>query len=138
MANAFTIPDSNGNPATTVSATGVETTGILEVGGASYLQGAAHLNGGTNTAGASTASTPTISTGSSTQLSTVQDTMLYANITTAATFSLAIGLLSSSLTTIVTSATATTKTLFTVRVPAVWFVKSTFTSADVTWTAVTC
>ena len=95
------------------------------------------VNGGTDTSGSASASTPSISSTVAMQPSTSQDVMLYANVTTASTFALAIGPTSTPATTVVGSHTAAIG-LIAVRVPKGWYVKSTFTSADVTWTAVTC
>ena len=116
--------------------------GNWTVAGTGYMAainvyGLASFNSGTSTSGTATASTPSLSTTVAAQINTTQDVMLYANITTAATFSLAIGPTSTPATTVVGSHTAAIG-LISVRVPAGWYVKSTFTSADVTWTAVTC
>lgn len=93
--------------------------------------------GGTDTSETAAASTPSLVSGTAAQVSTVQDVMLYCNVKTASTFSLAIGPTSAPATTVAASGTAGVG-LVAVRVPRGWYVKSTFTSADVTWTAVTC
>ena len=111
--------------------TGTGTIGPIE----SY--GLASFNSGTDTSGTATASTPSLSTGVAAQINTSQDVMLYADIHTSSTFSLAIGPTSTPATTIMSSAT-TAIGLQSVRVPMGWYVESTFTSAAVTWTAVTC
>jgi len=108
------------------------------VSGAKTFSSVVAHSAGTNTSGTATASTPSLTSGTAAQINTTQDVMLYASVTTAATFSLAIGPTSTPATTIVASATDVAHTLFTVRVPAGWYVKSTFTSGDITWTAVTC
>lgn len=119
------------------------TTGEISIAGTAYLNsglyagGLAQLTAGSDTSGTATASTPAISTGTAVQISTAQDVMLYANIKTASTFSLAIGATSTPATTVVASGTAAIG-LVSVRVPKSWYVQSTFTGADVTWTAVTC
>lgn len=97
------------------------------------------FDAGTDTSATATASTPSLTSGTATQLSTTQDVVLYCNIKTTSTFSLAIGPASSAADAIVASASFTAPHLVGgVRVPRGWYVKSTFTSADVTWTAVTC
>jgi hypothetical protein len=111
--------------------------GNFQAAGASYLNGVANLYGGSSTSVTAAASTPSLSTGVAAQINTSQDVLLYADVHTASVFSLAIGPTSTPATTIVTSATNAIG-LVSVRVPAGWYVKSTFTSADVTWTAVTC
>jgi hypothetical protein len=117
--------------------------GASLAGTATLLNGAVQsvlpVNGGTDTSGTATASTPTFTSGTAKQLSTVQDVMLYVNTHTAtATFSLAMGPTSSAANTIVASATAPITNLYSVLVPKGWYVKMTFTSADVTFTQVTC
>lgn len=116
------------------------TTGEWSVTGIGYMGtinvfGLAGFNSGTDTSGTATASTPSLSTGAAAQVNTSQDVMLYANVTTASTFSLAIGPTSTPATTVVASHTAAIG-LISVRLPKGWYVKSTFTS--VTWTAITC
>ena len=105
-------------------------------GNASTAGVQAHV-GGTDTSGGATASTPSLSTTVAAQLNTTRDVMLYCNITTAATFALSIGSTSSVTTAVVASHTAAIG-LISVRIPKAWYVKATFTSADVTFTQVTC
>lgn len=94
--------------------------------------------GGSSTLGTAVASAPSLASGSAAQLNATQDVMLYANCTAAATFSLSIGPTSAASTAVVASHTAAAGQTYTVRVPASWYVKSTFTSADVTWTMIPC
>ena len=119
-------------------------TGAVSVAGTTYVSNidvygtlVIESGAGTSTAGTATATTPSLSTTVAAQVNTAQDVILYANIKTASTFSLAIGATNVPGTTIVASGTAGVG-LISVRVPAAWYVKSTFASADVTWTAVTC
>lgn len=123
-----------------ISALGTTTNNELDDGsGDMFINGVIHEGAGTNTSATAAASTPTISTGTAVQINTTQDVMLYCNIKTTSTFSLAIGPTSTPATTVVTSASFTAPHLIGgIRIPAGWFVKSTFTSGDVTWTAVTC
>lgn len=83
------------------------------------------------------ASTPALTSGTAAQLSATQDVMLYCNVTTASTFALSIGPTSTPATAVVGSHTAAIG-LIAVRVPKSWYVKATFTPADVTFTQVTC
>ena len=92
---------------------------------------------GTDTSGTAAASTPSLSTGTAAQLSTTQDVMLYCNVKVASTFALSIGSTSAASTAIVASATAGVGCI-SVRIPKGWYVKVTFTSADVVFTQVTC
>jgi hypothetical protein len=97
------------------------------------------FSAGTDTSATATASTPSLTSGTAAQLSTTQDTILYCNIKTTSTFALAIGPTSSAADTIITSASFTAPHLIGgIRIPKGWYVKATFTSADVAWTAVTC
>lgn len=95
--------------------------------------------GGTDTSGTATASTPTFTSGTAKQLSTVQDVMLYIDVTVATNLTLAIGSTSSVTTTVFSSATAAIG-LVSVRVPKGWYVKltSTGTFANFTYKQVTC
>ena len=95
-------------------------------------------SGGSATGAFATGSTPAMTSATAVQVNTANDVMLYANIGTAAIFSLAMGPTTAATTTIVNSATAVTNALYSVRVPSAWYVNSTFTGADLTWTAVTC
>jgi hypothetical protein len=94
---------------------------------------------GTDTSGTAVASTPSLTSGTAAQLSTTQDVKLYCNIKTTSTFSLAIGPTSSPATTVVASASFTAPQLVGgIRIPKGWYVKATFTSADVVFTQVSC
>lgn len=99
--------------------------------------GVAAHTAGTDTSSTATASTPSLTSGTAARINTTQDVMLYCNIKVASTFSLKIGPTSTPATTVVASATAGVG-LISVRIPKGWYVQSTFTSADVAWTAVTC
>jgi hypothetical protein len=106
----------------------------------SQITGFANVIGftaGTDTSGTATASTPALTSGTAAQLSTVQDCMLYCDVKVASTFALSAGPTSSPATAIVASATAGVGCI-SVRVPKGWYVKATFTSADVVFTQVTC
>jgi hypothetical protein len=100
--------------------------------------GLATFNYGTDTAPTATYSNPTISTGSAVQINTNQDVILYADITTASSFTMTISPNNSTYYTLFANATAVAHSLQSYRIPAGWYVKATFTSADVTWSAVTC
>jgi hypothetical protein len=75
--------------------------------------------------------TPAFANGTASQLSdTNRDYMVYLTVGTAGTaFSIAIGPTSGVTTTIVPSSTATTGEVYTVRLPAGWFLKWTATTA---------
>lgn len=92
--------------------------------------------GGSNSSPQCTITTPSISSGTAVTINTDQDVVLYADVKVSSTFSFAMGPTSAAANTIVTSATSAVG-LYTFLVPGGWFVKSTFTSADVTWTAQT-
>lgn len=110
----------------------------LSVDSTAIFYAVAGHTAGTDTSGTATASTPSLTTATAAQVSTTQDVMLYCNIKITSTFSLAIGPTATPATTVVASASFTAPDLISVRVPKGWYVKSTFTSGDVTWTAVTC
>lgn len=102
-------------------------------------KGVASSKGGWDSSGSAVASTPSLTSTVAAQLSTTQDVMLYINTHTAtATLAVAIGPTSTPANTIVASATAPITSLYSIRVPKGWYVKATFTSADVTFTQVTC
>lgn len=113
------------------------TTGEMSIAGALYANSVLYIGSGSSTVYTATASTPSLTSATAAQINTTQDVLLYANIKVASTFSLAIGPTATPATTVFASATAAIG-LISVRIPASWYVKSTFTSADVTWTAVTC
>lgn len=92
---------------------------------------------GTNTSSGATASTPTFVSGTAKTLSTTNDVMLYMDITTAASLTIAIGPSSTPANTLQSSVTGAVG-LESVRVPAGWYVKLTGTMADITFTQVTC
>jgi hypothetical protein len=94
-------------------------------------------NGGTSTAGTATVTTPTFVSTTARQLSTTQDSMLYINITTAASLAVAIGADNTTANTI-QSAESSALGVITLRIPAGWWVKLTGTMADLAITAVTC
>jgi hypothetical protein len=125
-----TLDDGSGN--STVA-------GTLTVTGAATHTGVVHQNGGTDTSNAAAASTPSLTTATAAQLSVTQDVMLYCNIITTSTFSLAIGPTSTPANTIVASASFTAPHLIGgILVPKGWYVKAAFTSADVVFKQVTC
>ena len=141
-ASVLQVSDSNGDQDLRVQDNGVVETlkNTLDdgSGNASFIGVTAH-EAGTDTSAGATASTPTFTSGTAKQLSTTQDVMLYINTHTAtATLAVAIGPTSTPANTIVASATAPITNLYSIRVPKGWYVKVTFTSADVTFTQVTC
>lgn len=97
----------------------------------------ATFNGGTSTAGGAVATTPTFVSGTAQQLSTTKDVMLYLDITTAASLTIAIGPTSTPANTL-QSAVIGGIGLESVRVPAGWYVKLTGTMGDIVFTQVTC
>jgi hypothetical protein len=107
--------------------------------GNATVAGVSHLNGGTDTSGTATASTPSLVSGTAAQLSTTQDVMLYIDVTVATNLTLAIGSTSSVTTTVFSSATAAIG-LITLRIPKGWFVKATSTGTftNFTFKQVTC
>ena len=113
--------------------------GNFQSGGQAFMNGVVNIYTGTSTQFGAATSTPTISTGVAVQIDTTVDVMLYADITTSNTFAWTMGSTSAGTgVSIVASHTAAAGSAYCARVPAGWYVKSTFTSADVTWTAVTC
>jgi hypothetical protein len=100
--------------------------------------GVSHLSGGTDTSGIAAATIPSISSGSATTINTTQDVMLYADVKTASSFTFQMGAVSpGTATTLFANATAAVG-MMSVRVPKGWYVNATFTTADITWTAITC
>lgn len=109
----------------------------------------AAADAGRGTAG-SMADTPTISdtsgatmsavtfvSATAKQVNTTQDTMLYINITTSATFALALGPDNTTANALVASGSAAVG-LLTVRVPQGWYVKVTGTVSDFTAKQLPC
>ena len=96
------------------------------------------LASGSNTASAAAVTTPTL--GAAAQLAqTAADSMLYIVIGTAGTaLTIAIGPTSGVADVLVNSVAATSGTMYTVRLPAGWFVKVTATTATWTTTAIVC
>ena len=111
--------------------------------GPATFAGLASHNGGTDTSGGATASTPTFASGTAKQLSATRDVMLYIFCTTAVTSittALGIGATSAASTAVVPSASMSIPVgaMWSVRVPKGWFVKFTGTVADFAFTQVTC
>jgi hypothetical protein len=103
------------------------------------VQSVLAVKAGTDTSGTATASTPSLTSTVAAQLSTTQDVMLYISTKTAgATLAVSIGSTSSVTTTPVASHTSPLGEFIALRIPKGWFVKLTYTSADVTLTQVTC
>jgi hypothetical protein len=93
------------------------------------------VNSGTNTASAASVTTPTL--GAAAKLSSTNDLLLYIVIGTAGTaFTIAIGPTSGVANTIVNSVTATSGTMYTVRLPAGWYIAVSGTTATWTTTAI--
>lgn len=128
------------------------TTSVLETAPANHLNdgsGNAQLAGGlifmgavgSNTAapagGANIAVPMTISTGVAMQPNTGTDMMVYLAVTTSSVVAIQIGATSTPNVTIFPSATAAIG-MISFRVPKGWWLKSTFTAVDVTWTAIPC
>jgi hypothetical protein len=115
---------------------------ILSVSGAAFLAALtvtapAVLNGGTDTSGTATASSPSFVSGTAQQLSTSQDVTLYIAVQTSAALAVAIGPTSTPANTIMPSRSYALG-MATVHVPKGWYVEITGTIADLTITAVTC
>jgi hypothetical protein len=103
------------------------------------LQSVLATAAGTDTSGVAAVTNPSLTSGTAAQLSTTHDTMFYILVTTTSTVALTFGSTSSATTTLVTSGSRTAPlTLGGFRIPKGWFVKATFTSADVTLIAVPC
>jgi hypothetical protein len=102
------------------------------------VTGIATLNGGTNTAGAATVTTPTL--GAAAQLAqTTKDSMLYITVTTAGTLTIAIGPTSGVANTIVAGLASAIGDMYSIRLPAAWYVAVTSgTTAVWTTTAIVC
>jgi hypothetical protein len=146
------VATSNGNPLILVGGNLMElplgdvsddlsVAGTLSVTGASTLTGIVAVNGGTNTAGSAHVITPTLANGTAAQLSDLtRDYMLYLEVGTAGTaFVLKIGPTSTPATTVSASGTATTGQVYTVRVPAGWYVEWSATTATLAnQTAISC
>ncbi len=100
-------------------------TGDAAVSGVLSSTGILDINGGSDTATSAPAITPTLANNTAAQLAdTTRDYMLYLEVGTAGTgFTLSIGPANTTVDAIVTSVTPVTGMLFTVRVPAGWFVK---------------
>ena len=101
------------------------------------VNGLAALKGGSDTSATATVSSPSLSTGTAAQISTVQDVMLYIAINTAAALAIAVGPANTVTTAILASETAALSVI-TLRLPKGWWVKITGTIADLTITAITC
>lgn len=99
--------------------------------------GVSAQKGGTDTSATAAASSPLFVNGTSLQLNTTQDVMLYLAITTSAALAVAIGPTNAVATALIPSASYALSVI-SIRVPKGWFVKITGTIADMTITAVTC
>jgi hypothetical protein len=97
-------------------------------------------NPGSSSAGGATASTPSFSSGVAAQLGqTTKDAMVYFAATASGTaVTLAIGPTSTPANTLMSSQPVSAGQIITVRLPAAWYVKLTWTSATWTFTAITC
>jgi len=95
------------------------------------VNGQLTLNGGTTTAGSAPVLTPAFANGTAAQLTdTTRDYMVYLTVGTAGTaFSLAIGPTSTPANTIVPSSVATAGQVYTIRLPAGWYLKWAATTA---------
>lgn len=91
----------------------------------------------TNTSSGSSVTSPTFVSGTAQQINTTKDAMLYIDVKTAASLTIAIGPTSTPANTL-QSAVVGGLGLESVRVPAGWWVKLTGTMADLTITAITC
>lgn len=91
----------------------------------------------TNTSSGSSVTSPTFVSGTAQQINTTKDAMLYIDVKTAASLTIAIGPTSTPANTL-QSAVIGGLGLESVRVPAGWWVKLTGTMADLTITAITC
>jgi hypothetical protein len=99
------------------------------------------IDNGTDTAGGAAVSTPTFASGTASQLAqTTTDAMVYLTCTTSGTaFTLKIGPTSTPANTIVPSSAVVAGTMFSVRLPAGWYLEWTATTAAfATQTAITC
>lgn len=96
------------------------------------------LSGGTNTASANAVTSPTL--GAAAQLAqTTQDAMIYIDITVAATgFQIAIGATVAVANTLTTGAAPAIGSMYTVRLPAGWYIAVTSTTGSWTAKAITC
>ena len=98
---------------------------------------ATNIANSTNTSSTAVASSPAFVSGTAQQLSTTTDVILYLDVKTAASLTIAIGPTSTPANTL-QSAVVGALGMITVRVPASWYVKLTGTMADLTITAITC
>ena len=128
---SFVGPEGNGGALSVPAAGGT-------FSGAVTFTGLVTENGGTTTAGTATVTTPTL--GAAAQLAqTTQDAMLYIAVGTAGTLTIAIGPTSGVANVLVNGLAAAIGDLYTVRLPAGWYVKvTTGTTAVWTTTAITC
>ena len=109
--------------------------------GNASVNGLSTLLGGSNTssiAGNDIQYPMTITTGTAMQPSTATDVMVYLAVNTTSTVAITIGGTSTPNVFILASGSITAPNMFSFRVPRGWYLKSTFTSADVTWYAVPC
>lgn len=132
---------SDGGDYNIFSANGNQTLALYGSGGNTLnlhlLDGVASFDGGTNTAAGAVITTPTFVSGTAQQISTTKDAMVYIDVKTAASLTLALGAASTA-TTVLQSAVVSGLGLSSIRLPAGWFLKITGTIADLTITAITC
>jgi hypothetical protein len=123
------------------SSNGAQTLALYGSGGNTLnfhlLDGVGSFDGGTNTAASAAITTPTFMSATAQQISTTKDAIVYIDVKTAASLTLAIGA-NSSATTVLQSAVVSGLGLSSIRVPAGWYLKITGTIADLTITAITC
>jgi hypothetical protein len=90
------------------------------------------LNNGTSTSASAPVLTPTFASGTAAQLSDLtQDYMVYFQIGTAGTITLAVGPANTTVNTLINAGTATGGELISFRLPAGWFAKATLTTATI-------
>lgn len=127
----YNIFSSNGNQTLAMYGSGGNTLNLH------LLDGIASFDGGTNTAAGAVITTPTFVSTTAQQISTTKDAMVYIDVKTAASLTLAIGAASTA-TTLLQSAVVSGLGLSSIRVPAGWFLKITGTISDLVITAITC
>lgn len=117
----------------------MEGSAVTGVDGLTVSAGVAALDGGTDTSSAASVTNPSLTSGTAAQLSTTHDMTFYILVNTTSTVALTFGSTSAAATTLVGSGSRTAPfTLGGYRIPKGWYVKATFTSADVTLIAVPC
>ena len=121
------VPNMTGGGTTNI---GIRNAGtLIQTGQATFSNASTIFNYGTSTAGGASSASAALANGTAKQVSTTVDTMVYIKLSTAGTaMSISVGPTSTPANTIFPSAAPNTTGMYTVRVPAGWYILVSGTS----------